>query len=67
MFSSDLRPAVKRDGAWWEKDPEYPRVETDEEYAEYQARLQGVLAETVLEVRPKVEAMKANLRTDSSP
>jgi hypothetical protein len=66
MFSSDLRPAVKQDGAWWEKDPEYVRVETDEEYSEYQARIQGMLMETVLEVRPKVDAMKANLKAGAA-
>ncbi len=65
MFSSDLRPAVKQDGAWWEKDPEYVRVETDEEYSDYQARIQGMLMETVLEVRPKVDAMKADLKASS--
>jgi uncharacterized ferredoxin-like protein len=66
MFSSDLRPAVKQDGAWWDRDPEYLRVETDEEYSEYQARLQGMLMETVLEVRPKVDAMKADLKSGSA-
>ena len=66
MFSSDLRPAVKQDGAWWEKDPEYVRVETDEEYSEYQARIQGMLMETVLEVRPKVDAMKADLKSGAA-
>jgi len=66
MFSSDLRPAVKQDGAWWEKPPEYVRVGTDEEYAEYQARLQGMMLETVLEVRPKVDAIKSNLKAGST-
>jgi hypothetical protein len=66
MFSSDLRPAVKQDGAWWGKPPEYLRVGTDEEYAEYQARLQGMMLETVLEVRPKVDAIKANLKAGST-
>ena len=66
MFSSDLRPSVKNDGAWWEKDPEYVRVETDKEYSDYQARLQGMLMETVLEVRPKVDAIKAHLKTSSA-
>ena len=38
------------------------RLETDQEYSEYQDRLQGMLMETVLEVRPKVDAMKAKLK-----
>jgi uncharacterized ferredoxin-like protein len=63
MFSSDLRPRVKQDGAWWEEAAEYVRIETDPEYSEYQQRIQGMLFETVLEVRPKVDAMKANLRS----
>ncbi|MBW1687730.1 MAG: hypothetical protein JRS35_22060 [Deltaproteobacteria bacterium] len=66
MFSSDLRPSVKQDGACWEKDAEYVRVETDKEYSDYQARIQGMLMETVLEVCPKVDAMKAGLKADSA-
>ena len=38
------------------------RVEIDEEYSEYQAGIRGMLMETVLEVRPKVDAIKANLK-----
>jgi uncharacterized ferredoxin-like protein len=64
MFSSDLRPRVKHDGAWWEGAPEYVRIGPDEEYARHQERIQGLLVETALEVRPKVDELKANSRTD---
>jgi hypothetical protein len=66
MFSSDLRPSVKQDGAWWEKEREYVRVEADKEYSDYQASIQGMLMETMLEVRPKVDAMKAELKASSA-
>ena len=66
MFSSDLRPRVKQDGAWWEKAPEYVRIEADEEYSRYREQIQGMMVETVLELRPKVDALKANLKTSSA-
>lgn len=66
MFSSDLRPRVKQDGAWWEGTPEYVRIEADEEYSRYQEQIQEMLLETVLEVRPKVDAIKANLKASSA-
>jgi len=65
MFSSDLRPAVKKDGPWWEKDKEFVSIGTDEGYSEYQNRLSAVLLETALEIRPKVEEIKMRLATTS--
>ncbi len=62
MFSSDLRPPVKQDGAWWEKEREYGTVAQEKEYSEYQDRLFGVVMETIMEVRPKVEAHKQKMR-----
>lgn len=62
MFSSDLRPPVKKDGPWWEKDREFVRIEPDTQYSEYQERLMAMLMETVVEVRPKVDEFKERMR-----
>lgn len=61
MFSSDLRPPVKNDGDWWDKDKEFVTLGKDEEYINYQYELQGVLMETVIDVRQKVEAMREKM------
>jgi hypothetical protein len=58
MFSSDLRPPVKKDGPWWEMPPEFSQIGPDEEYTQYQERLMGVVLETVMEIRPKVQELK---------
>lgn len=63
MFSSDLRPQVKKDGPWWEQEKEYVNIEPDKEYSAYQEQLMGVLLETIVEVRPKVEEAKERMRS----
>ena len=65
MFSSDLRPPVKKDGAWWEREREFVNVGPDKEYSEYQEQLVGAMMETVMEVRPKVEEFKEKVLTYS--
>ncbi|RJP74350.1 MAG: hypothetical protein C4532_02755 [Candidatus Abyssobacteria bacterium SURF_17] len=62
MFSSDLRPQVKKDGPWWEQEKEFVSIEADPKYSEYQEKLMAALLETVVEVRPKVEEAKARMR-----
>lgn len=61
MFSSDLRPAVKQDGKWWEKEAEFGSVGPDAKYAEYQGQIRQRLLEALMEVRPKVDAIKAEM------
>jgi uncharacterized ferredoxin-like protein len=62
MFSSDLRPQIKQDGPWWEKEKEYIAIESDKEYSNYQDQLMAVILETVMEVRPKVEEFKLKMK-----
>ncbi len=61
MFSSDLRPAVKQDGNWWEREAEFGTVGPDGRYAEYQGEIRGLFLEAVMEVRPKVEAIRTEM------
>ena len=65
VFSTDLRPVVKNDGAWWEKEGEYVSIGQDKEYTEFQKELQGIMLEAVGEVRPKVESMKQKIKEQS--
>jgi hypothetical protein len=58
MFAGDLRPPMKGEGKWWERPPEYGSVGPDPEYTEFQQKNAGLMLEAVMEVRPKVEAMK---------
>ncbi|UCD56632.1 MAG: hypothetical protein JSV16_12485 [Candidatus Hydrogenedentota bacterium] len=62
MFSSDLRPPIKSDGRWWEKEKEFVNIEPDEKYSEYQERLLAVMMETVMEIRPKVQEFKERMQ-----
>ena len=62
MFSSDLRPPIKKDGPWWEKEREFVNIEPDPKYSEYQEQLMAAIMETVVEVRPKVEQGKERMR-----
>jgi uncharacterized ferredoxin-like protein len=61
MFAGDLKPPMKGEGKWWERPPEYGSVGPDPEYTEFQQRNRGLMFEAVMEVRPKVEAMKKKL------
>lgn len=62
MFSTKLNPRVKKDGAWWDEEPEISvAIGPDEDYEERQAEIQGIIMESVIEVRPKVEKMKEEL------
>lgn len=61
MFSSDLRPAVKQDGNWWEKEAEFVRVAPDAKYIEYKKQIRDRFMEAAMEVRPKVDAIKAEM------
>ena len=62
MFSTTLRPQVKGEGEWWDEEPEYTLgAGPDEEYSELQAEVQGVLMESVIEIRPKVEEFKQKM------
>jgi len=62
MFSTKLNPRVKKDGAWWDEEPEISvAIQPDDDYAERQAEIQGVIMESVIEVRPQVEEMKEKL------
>jgi len=65
MFSSDLRPAVKGDGLWWERPREFGQVAPDPQYEAYKNEIQGAVFEAVLAVRPKVEALKARMEQRS--
>jgi len=65
MFSSDLRPAVKGDGPWWERPREFGQVAPDPQYEAYKNKIQGAVFEAVLAVRPKVEALKARMEQRS--
>jgi uncharacterized ferredoxin-like protein len=69
MFSSDLRPPVKKDGPWWEQEREFVDISADKDYSAYQEQLMGMVMETVMELRPKVEDAKARIRgqTEKSP
>ncbi len=58
MFAGDLKPPMKGEGAWWERPPEYGSVGPDAEYTAFQQKNAGLMFEAVMEVRPKVEAMK---------
>ncbi len=62
MFSSDLRPQIKKDGRWWEQEKEFISISADKNYSEYQGKLMTALLETVAEVRPKVEEAKERMR-----
>lgn len=66
MFSSDLRPAVKGEGPWWEKPREFVRVGPEPQYEAYKNEIQGALMEAVMAVRPKVEAMKTRMERRSA-
>ncbi|MBI5444079.1 MAG: hypothetical protein HY900_23075 [Deltaproteobacteria bacterium] len=58
MFSTKLRPRVKKDGRWWEEKPEYVLgIGPDEEYGRFQQQVVGALFESIGEVRPKVQAL----------
>jgi len=61
MFSADLRPAMKGDGPWWERPPEYLSVGADPEYTAFQQKNKSLILEAVMEVRPKVQAMKKKM------
>ncbi len=63
MFAGDLKPPMKGEGAWWERPPEYGSVGPDPEYTAFQQKNAGVMLEAVMEVRPKVEAMKKKLKS----
>lgn len=62
MFSSDLRPPVKNDGPWWEKEREFTRIGPDKDYTDFQKKVTEIFGEAVAEVRPKVEAIKQRLK-----
>lgn len=63
MFSTKLNPRVKKDGAWWDEEPEISvAIGPDDNYADRQAEIQGIIMESVIEVRPKVEEMKEKLK-----
>jgi len=62
MFAGDLKPPMKGYGPWWEKPTEYLKVEPDPEYTEFQEKNKMILLEAVMEVRPKVEAIKQKLK-----
>lgn len=61
MFAGDLKPPMKGEGAWWERPPEYGNIGPDPEYTEFQQKNAGLMLEAVMEVRPKVEAMKQKM------
>lgn len=62
MFSTKIRPQVKKDGAWWSDDPEFSLgVAPDENYSEGQAKIQAAMMESILEVQPKVEKFKEKM------
>ncbi|MBI5015570.1 MAG: hypothetical protein HZB55_08755 [Deltaproteobacteria bacterium] len=66
MFSTKLRPRVKKDGPWWEEKPEYVLgIGPDEEYGTYQQQVLGALMESVGELRPKVQALRGLAETTS--
>ncbi len=63
MYAGDLKPPMRGEGAWWERPPEYGSVGPDPEYTEYQEKNAELMFEAVMEVRPKVEAMKKKLKS----
>ncbi len=62
MFAGDLKPPMKGEGKWWERPPEYGSVGPDPEYTAFQQKNAGLMLEAVMEVRPRVEAMKKKLK-----
>ncbi|MEW5980120.1 MAG: DUF2148 domain-containing protein [Acidobacteriota bacterium] len=65
MFAGDLKPPMKGYGQWWERPPEYVKVEEDPEFTEFQNTNKKILLEAVMEVRPKVEAIKGRLKENT--
>jgi len=63
MFAGDLKPPMKGPGDWWARPTEYGSVGPDPEYTAFQQKNTGLMLEAVMEVRPKVEAMKKKLQS----
>ncbi|MEW6261751.1 MAG: DUF2148 domain-containing protein [Thermodesulfobacteriota bacterium] len=61
MFSSDIRPSVKSDGPWWEKEREFVSVGPDKAYTDYQKQVRAIFVEALGEVKPKVDALKKKI------
>ncbi len=66
MFAGDLRPTMKSDGKWWENPPEYLNVGADPEFVEKDQQNKMALIQSVMEVVPKVEAMKETLKAKTA-
>ena len=62
MFAGDLKPPMKGAGDWWARPTEYGSVGPDPEYTEFQQKNAGIMLEAVMEVRPKVEAIKKRMK-----
>ena len=61
-FAGDLNPPMKADGKWWEKPPEYLSIGPDPEGDAKAQENKMAMFESIMEVRPKVEAMKESLK-----
>ncbi len=66
MFSSKLSPQVKKDGAWWDDEPEFSLgIAATENYADKLAEVEATMMEAAMEVIPKVREFKQELSTGS--
>jgi uncharacterized ferredoxin-like protein len=61
MFSTDLRPQVKKEGPWWEGEEELVTIGPDKEYGGLKGKVGSVIEETIVALRPKVQELKSKM------
>ncbi len=62
MFSTDLKPQVKKGDSWWEEPEEFVKIGPDKEFTEFKGKIGDAIGETIVELRPKVEDLKSKMK-----
>lgn len=63
MFSTILRPQVKKDGPWWEGEEEVASIGPDKEFEMLKGKIGAAIGETIGALRPKVQELKKKMKT----